>query len=1150
MASPYIKIKEKDESLSTVTTANTVVALIGFAEKGVIDTPVLCTSKKDFQDKFGLTPKSQPYSHIAAYNYFNYGNSLWFTRIADNTAEEAYVRVLSNDGTGTAAITYSTNAATPALNTLFVPSNAAAVFDIVLDINHVEYEDSISIDLFSGYTIEDLIVEINNKIASSTILAGKVTSYSTDNLLYFKTIGTGVDDSILVTEENGVLTFNGKQFGNYVEPSKASITGNVDLSADDINLTNNYNLKFVIDQDEDPILVDIASKTKAKAFGDVAYAPSITAGFNEESYNINITINDNDGVEVISKDVDVTGNLGLSAKSGYSTVNLSTSITADTTTGLVDDSTNAVVEFAFDSSPIVVTDNAGLTTGVTYSFIVSDFNGIVTAQTVSINGNTSDTYEDVITKINTALRSLGINELVASVSTTKVTFTSISETYKGTESTIEIDVGTSNDLLSTLNLVVTEAPISDAGTDGTKYTVIIDIDGVAGAPGDDIPGWKLSKYSDLVYELNELSSDYVASITGGKLVITSITKKASSEIVLDTTTGANNLFSLLTGFIDVTSTIGEDYVPSMSTVIAKINLSIGDYLEAYFDDEDKLVLISKTEGRLSDMVIAAGSTNNAAAFFFTAVPTTVVGAEKATRTEILNSINYSLNAERGTTSVVYAELSENTYLKLNSEVTGAEDSLLWINSDDGEFELAPANNSRTTVFLSTVWSTTTDIAEGNNGTVNSMFKFLFKEKGTAAAWNSDEETGCYLIFKTEEDLSGTMDNKYSNIIEVYYNNVLVETFSDVSYNRADENWFMTVINADSANGGSDYISVEWYCADTDSTLDEDTAFSPSNPTTGTYIIPSSTLYLKGGNNGVPTSTGNIEVLFQRGIQKYSNPEIYNPHILATPGISAISVINSAINMIANQYRQDILYLVDPPFGLDVDDIADWHNGKYKASGAPTSAINNSYLSLFWSWVKLQDEDNEEQIWCPPSALMVGKLTQIDTDFSHWAIPAGLRRGVVNVLEIEYSPDQSERDKIYDINGNLNVNPIVDFTGVGTVLWGQKTLLRLPSALSRLNVRRMTIYAKKLMREALRKYMFEPNSPDSWVNATIDITNIWEPIRQGGGVSQYQIIFDETTTTASLQDQYIMAGLVRITPVNAIEAIEVTFGVTKQGVTLG
>ena len=56
MASPYIKIKEKDESLSTVTTANTVVALIGFAEKGVIDTPVLCTSKKDFQDKFGLTP--------------------------------------------------------------------------------------------------------------------------------------------------------------------------------------------------------------------------------------------------------------------------------------------------------------------------------------------------------------------------------------------------------------------------------------------------------------------------------------------------------------------------------------------------------------------------------------------------------------------------------------------------------------------------------------------------------------------------------------------------------------------------------------------------------------------------------------------------------------------------------------------------------------------------------------------------------------------------------------------------------------------------------------------------------------------------------------------------------------------------------------
>ena len=109
MPSPYIRIRERDESTYAVTQSGTTVALVGFATKGPLNTPTLCTSIKQFKDTFGLTPKAQPFSHLAAYKYFDQGNSLLFTRVADTTADYANARVLSNNGSGISAVLTSSN---------------------------------------------------------------------------------------------------------------------------------------------------------------------------------------------------------------------------------------------------------------------------------------------------------------------------------------------------------------------------------------------------------------------------------------------------------------------------------------------------------------------------------------------------------------------------------------------------------------------------------------------------------------------------------------------------------------------------------------------------------------------------------------------------------------------------------------------------------------------------------------------------------------------------------------------------------------------------------------------------------------------------------------------------------------------------------
>jgi phage tail sheath protein FI len=75
-----------------------------------------------------------------------------------------------------------------------------------------------------------------------------------------------------------------------------------------------------------------------------------------------------------------------------------------------------------------------------------------------------------------------------------------------------------------------------------------------------------------------------------------------------------------------------------------------------------------------------------------------------------------------------------------------------------------------------------------------------------------------------------------------------------------------------------------------------------------------------------------------------------------------------------------------------------------------------------------------------------------------------------------SPGRSaELDALAD-NG---INPIVSFPNDGAVVWDEKTLQTLPSALQSLHIRRLLIYMKKALLKANRAWLFEPNDPVTW-----------------------------------------------------------------------
>ena len=109
-------------------------------------------------------------------------------------------------------------------------------------------------------------------------------------------------------------------------------------------------------------------------------------------------------------------------------------------------------------------------------------------------------------------------------------------------------------------------------------------------------------------------------------------------------------------------------------------------------------------------------------------------------------------------------------------------------------------------------------------------------------------------------------------------------------------------------------------------------------------------------------------------------------------------------------------------------------------------------------------------------------------------------------------------------GGLNaVNPIVNFPAKGSIIWGQKTLVRRNTAVNRINVRRMLIHIKKLLRQSLDPVLFEPHDPTSWVKAREIARAIIEPVRQRRGISEYRVIFDRSTTSEDDIKQNILRG---------------------------
>lgn len=405
----------------------------------------------------------------------------------------------------------------------------------------------------------------------------------------------------------------------------------------------------------------------------------------------------------------------------------------------------------------------------------------------------------------------------------------------------------------------------------------------------------------------------------------------------------------------------------------------------------------------------------------------------------------------------------------------------------------------------------------------------------------------FLVAKTPgtwiSDIRATLENYsgqaglFNLIVSDSAGNVL-SRYEEVSFDPAAERYIGNVINAGSTIGGVNGDAyVQW--------IERDASIG-----SGVVRVPGgfNNKAFTGGANGIPANAAYSSELDRAiigspsrgtGLSAFTNPDEYDISLLVIPGNSSGSVIGRAIAFC--EARGDVLYIIDPPFGLRPQQVIDWHNGLLFSDLA--NSLNTSYAALYWSWVEIFDQFSGQAIFIPPSGHVAAVYARTSREREVWFAPAGLQRGrLLSVRRVEFNTTKGDRDALYGL-GN-SVNPIANLFQEGITVFGQRTLQRRRSALDRVNVRMLLIYLKKVLPRALRNFLFEPNTPATWSQVKGLIENLLIDVVQRQGIEAFQVIVDESNNTPQRRDNNELWVSVAIKPVKAIEFIVLNLGILR------
>ena len=319
-------------------------------------------------------------------------------------------------------------------------------------------------------------------------------------------------------------------------------------------------------------------------------------------------------------------------------------------------------------------------------------------------------------------------------------------------------------------------------------------------------------------------------------------------------------------------------------------------------------------------------------------------------------------------------------------------------------------------------------------------------------------------------------------------------------------------------------------------------------------------YVLGGTNPSTQTEFNSYAVnsVKAAIDSVTDPEVIDCNMITAPAIWTPGITNQILKVC--EARGDSMAIVD----IEGNYLPREDRASYVSSDSDSTvigsvsnavselndrAINNSYGAAYYPWVRMKDENTGLSLWAPPSIAAFGTYSSTEANSELWFAPAGFTAGGLTegsagipVVGVKQRLTSKDRDSLYE----ANINPIASFPAEGIVIFGQKTLQTTPSALDRVNVRRMMVYVKKEISRIASRLLFDQNVESTWDRFTGQVVPFLDSVKIRLGLEDYRVLLDRTTTTPDLVDRNIMYAKIFLKPAKAIEFIAIDFVITNSG----
>jgi len=375
------------------------------------------------------------------------------------------------------------------------------------------------------------------------------------------------------------------------------------------------------------------------------------------------------------------------------------------------------------------------------------------------------------------------------------------------------------------------------------------------------------------------------------------------------------------------------------------------------------------------------------------------------------------------------------------------------------------------------------------------------------------------------DTNGIITGTVGAVLETY---AYVSQASDAKKSDGTSNYYKEVINT-----GSNYI---WWLDHSATLTSAGNALSDAS--TNSFVISTSALTntLSGGTDASSVSVASIT----NALALFDDSETVDVNLLfAVPDANGVNTIAAALIEIAAT-RKDCMAFVSPP----IEDTVGTSSPAADVKVWADSLTSTSYASADSTALYVYDKYNDVYRWIGAAGHIAGLCANADTVADAWFSPAGVNRGqLLGVTKLAFNPKKADRDTLY----KARVNPIVSFSGQGTMLYGDKTLLSKPSAFDRINVRRLFIVLEKAISTAAKAQLFEFN--DEFTRA--QFRNMIEPfmrdVKGRRGLTDFLVVCDTTNNTGQVIDTNSFVADIYIKPARSINFITLNFIATRTGV---